>query len=83
VSAAAAAPLRNLVRVTGERNGIIEFEYGVGDLSLAIELMLPPAAFEDFCRTNAVEIVTEARVEVASEEERAIGWLPSDVQRRI
>ena len=29
----AAAP-RNLVRVTGERNGIIEFEYGVGDLSL-------------------------------------------------
>lgn len=81
--AAAAAPLRNLVRVTGERNGIIEFEYGVGDLSLAIELMLPPAAFEDFCRTNEVGIVTEKRAEAIHEEERAMCWLPSDVQRRM
>ncbi len=81
--AAAAAPLRKLVRVTGERNGIIEFEYGVGDISMALELMLPPAAFEEFCRTNAVEIVTETRAEAPSEEERAMGWLPSDVQRRI
>ena len=79
---AAAAP-RKLVRVTGERNGIIEFEYGVDDLSLAIELMLPPAAFEEFCRTNAVEIITEKRAEAANEEERAMAWLPSDVQRRI
>jgi phenol hydroxylase P0 protein len=83
VSAAAAASLRKLVRVMGERNGIIEFEYGVGDLSMALELMLPPPAFEEFCRTNAVEIVTEARAEATSEEERAMGWLPSDVQRRI
>ena len=77
-----AAP-RNLVRVTGERNGIIEFEYGVGDLSLALELMLPPPAFEEFCRANAVEIVTEARADAENEAEQAIGWLPSDVQRRI
>jgi phenol hydroxylase P0 protein len=79
----AAPALRNLVRVTGERNGIIEFEYGVGDLSLAIELMLPPAAFDDFCRTNAVEIVTEQRADMVSEAEQAMSWLPSDVQRRI
>ena len=79
----AAAVPRKLVRVTGERNGIIEFEYGVGDLSLAIELMLPPPAFEEFCRTNAVEIVTDKRADAATEEERAMSWLPSDVQRRI
>jgi len=48
---------RKLVRVTGERNGNIEFEYGVGDLSLAIELLLPPAAFEEFCTANAVQRV--------------------------
>jgi phenol hydroxylase P0 protein len=78
-----AAAFRKLVRITGERNGIIEFEYGVGDLSLAIELMLPPPAFEEFCRTNAVELVTEKRAEAVTEEERAMGWLPSDVQRRI
>lgn len=80
--AAAAAP-RKLVRVTGTRNGLIEFEYGVGDLSMAIELMLPPAAFADFCAANAAEQVTEQRAAAASEEERAMGWRPSDVQRQI
>lgn len=79
---AAAAP-RKLVRVTGQRNGIIEFEYGIGDLSLAIELMLPPAAFDEFCAANGVELVSDARVVAANEAERAMGWRPSDVQRRI
>ncbi len=79
----AQAAIRNLVRVTGERNGIVEFEYGVGDMSLAIELMLPPLAFDEFCRTNAVEFVTETRTDGMSEEERSMAWLPSDVQRRI
>lgn len=79
---AATSAARKLVRVTGQRNGIVEFEYGVGDLSLAIELMLPPAAFDEFCAVNAVERVTADRVEAASEEERAMGWRLSDVQRR-
>ena len=79
---AAAAP-RKLVRVTGMRNGIVEFEYGVGDLSMAIELMLPPAAFDEFCAANAVEQVTDAREAAASEAERAMGRRPCDVQRRI
>jgi len=30
-----------------------------------------------------VEIVTEARADPENEGEQAIGWLPSDVQRRI
>lgn len=79
----AAAAARKLVRVTGTRNGIIEFEYGVGDLSLVVELMLPPAAFDEFCRANAVELVTEAREEPPSEAQRAMAWRPSDVQRAI
>ena len=75
---------RKLVRVTGERNGLVEFEYGVGDLSLAIELMLPPAAFEEFCRTNAAEIVTATAPDrVLNDAEQAMAWRPSDVQRRI
>lgn len=78
-----AAASRKLVRVTGERNGFIEFEYGVGDLSLALELMLPPAAFEEFCATNAVERVTSPREAATTEEERAQSWRPSDAQRRI
>lgn len=78
----APAAARKLVRVTGERNGIVEFEYGLDDLSLAIELMLPPAAFEEFCAANAVELVTDARPAAAGEAERAMGWRPSDVQPR-
>ncbi|MFM5906972.1 MAG: phenol hydroxylase subunit [Novosphingobium sp.] len=78
----AAAP-RKLVRVTGERNGLIEFEYGVGDLSMAIELMLPPAAFAEFCAANGAEQVKQQRTAAVSEEERAMGWRPSDVQRQF
>ncbi len=80
---APAAAAQRLVRVTGTRNGIVEFEYGVGDLSMAIELMLPPAAFDEFCAANAVRIVTDPRVEAADEAQRAMGWRPSDVQRQV
>lgn len=76
------APQR-LVRVIGERNGIIEFEYGIGDLSMALELMLPPPAFAEFCAANDVQIVMDERALATSEEARAMGWSPSDVQRQI
>lgn len=78
----AGAATRKLVRVIGERNGLIEFEYGIGDLSLALELMLPPAAFEDFCRANAVEVITDEPDHIPDEAARAMAWRPSDVQRR-
>lgn len=78
-----AAAARRLVRVTGTRNGIIEFEYGVGDLSLALELMLPPAAFDEFCAANAAELVSDARIAAEDEAQCAMDWRPSDVQRRI
>ena len=76
------APQR-LVRVIGERNGIIEFAYGIGHLSMALELMLPPPAFAEFCAANGVEIVTDERALATSEEARAMGRSPSDVQRQI
>lgn len=74
---------RKVVRVMGERNGLVEFEYGVGDLSLALELMLPPAAFEEFCRTNAVEMLSAEPAEILDEAARAMSWRPSDVQRQF
>ncbi len=74
---------RKVVRVMGERNGLIEFEYGIGDLSLALELMLPPAAFDEFCRTNAVEVLSAASDEILDEAARAMAWRPSDVQRQF
>lgn len=30
----------------------VEFEYALGDGVLSVELILPPAAFEEFCRSQ-------------------------------
>lgn len=78
-------PTRKFVRVTGERNGMVEFEFGIGDLSLAVELMLPPAAFADFCAANAVTLIEGGQGAGAAmnDAERAMAWRPSDVQRKI
>lgn len=37
----------------------IEFDFAIGDPSLYVELVLPKAAFEIFCRHNKVEMMTE------------------------
>ncbi|MGI9246572.1 MAG: phenol hydroxylase subunit [Steroidobacteraceae bacterium] len=46
------------VRVCAEReNGFVEFEFSIGDPALCVELMLPRAAFTDFCRDNQVVLL--------------------------
>lgn len=46
---------RRYVRVCQQRaDGFIEFEFAIGDLALAVELMLPEAAFHEFCLANEV-----------------------------
>lgn len=78
-------PSRKYVRVTGERNGTVEFEFGIGDLSMPVELMLPPEAFAEFCATNAVTLI-EAETgpgTAADDAERAMAWRLSDVQRKL
>ncbi len=43
-------PLKKYVRVTGVRSGrYVEFEFSVNDADLTVELILPLAAFEEFC----------------------------------
>lgn len=76
-------PSRKFVRVTGERNGNVEFEFGIGDLSLAVELMLPPADFEAFCAENEVTFVEtdDEANRPMNDAERAMSWRPSDVQQ--
>ncbi len=47
------------VRVTGEtRGGFIEFQFSIGDPTLYLEMILPPAAFAEFCATNHVVHLT-------------------------
>lgn len=47
---------RRFVRVIGQRpNGLIEFEFAIGWPELAVELLLPPPAFAEFCAANQVQ----------------------------
>lgn len=48
-------PLNKFVRVTGVRSGrYVEFEFSVNDSDLTVELILPLAAFEEFCALQEV-----------------------------
>lgn len=38
-------------------NGLIEFEFAVGDPDVAAELVMPKAAFDEFCAANQVELI--------------------------
>ena len=38
-------------------NGFVEFEFFVSDADLYVELILPEAAFQEFCISNKVIIV--------------------------
>lgn len=42
-------------------SGLIEFEFAVGDPDVAVELVMPKAAFEEFCAANRVELVSAAK----------------------
>jgi len=44
---------KRFVRVTEKReDGFVEFEFAVGEPDMAVELVMPQAAFESFCTTN-------------------------------
>lgn len=47
---------RKWVRVTERRaDGLVAFEFSIGWPELAVELLLPTAAFNEFCQRNAVQ----------------------------
>ncbi len=37
----------------------VEFDFAIGDPSLYVELVLPKAAFDAFCKHNKAEMMTE------------------------
>lgn len=49
-------------------NGLIEFDFSIGWPELMVELLLPPSAFEAFCKANHVEFLP-ATEEGLSEED--------------
>jgi phenol/toluene 2-monooxygenase (NADH) P0/A0 len=55
----------NVLRRT--ENGFVEFEFFVSDVDLCIELILPEAAFKEFCLNN--RIVVEKSITSAGKEQ--------------
>ena len=53
--------MTSYVRVTGIRNGkFVEFEFALGDSDLSVELIMPFAAFDEFCRRQEAVVLPAA-----------------------
>lgn len=51
---------KRYVRVTNrERPGFVEFDFAIGDPELALEMILPTPAFDEFCAANSVVLLTD------------------------
>lgn len=76
---------RKYVRVLGERQlagggKLIEFEFAVGDPSLAIELILGETDFERFCAEQQVQLLAPALADAEDDPAaRAWEWSPRAV----
>ena len=64
---------RKFVRLVERRkDGLVEFEFSIGDPELYAEMLLPEHAYEEFCRINAVTVLDGERVE--TEQDSGLGW---------
>ncbi|NMM38388.1 MAG: phenol hydroxylase [Glaciimonas sp.] len=58
------------VRVVEIRqDGMVGFEFAIGEPELFVELMMPAAAFKDFCEVNQVALLAPATAQNASDPE--------------
>lgn len=79
---AAAPPLdttRRYVRVRGERRGLVEFDFAIGEPELFVELMLAPEAFAEFCQSNHAIVLDPAAAGAGPGEQSEPDWRLSGV----
>ena len=51
---------KRYVRVTNrERSGFVEFDFAIGDPDVALEMILPTAAFAEFCAAHSVVLLAD------------------------
>lgn len=74
---------RKFVRVLGHRGQgpgrFVEFSFAIADPELAVELILPEAAFAQFCRDNEVTLLEGE----APRHEGEMDWAIHDAARGI
>ncbi len=52
---------RKFVRITDTlHDGMVGFEFAIGEPALFVELMMPEAAFQQFCAVNQVTVLEPA-----------------------
>ncbi|MCP2040817.1 phenol hydroxylase P0 protein [Neisseria sp. HSC-16F19] len=55
--------LTKYIRIRSEAGArFVEFDFAIGDPALFVELVMPPAAFADFCSRNHVVHMSEAQM---------------------
>ncbi len=54
---------KRFVRIRKRVRGFVEFDFAIGDPSIYIELILPDAAFEEFCKKNQAVHMTKQQAE--------------------
>ncbi|ENU80531.1 MULTISPECIES: phenol hydroxylase subunit [unclassified Acinetobacter] len=61
------------VHITGtQRDRFVEFEFSIGDPELAVEMIMPFAAFEEFCQRHQVKNLSHD--EIAQLEYERMKW---------
>jgi phenol hydroxylase P0 protein len=55
-------------------NGFVEFEFAIGDPDVCVELVMPQAAFDEFCRDNQVEIIGAGAPPLADSADADFHW---------
>ncbi|MGE0482541.1 MAG: phenol hydroxylase subunit [Gammaproteobacteria bacterium] len=56
------------VRVTNpDHKGFVEFQFSIGDPKLYLEMTLPPAAFDEFCRQHGATHLSAAQARAVDE----------------
>lgn len=80
-------PNRKWVRVADIRaNGLISFEFSVGEPEIFVELILPALAFIEFCARNQVVFLPSEDVTdepVVHQPEGELHWRLRDVQHTV
>ena len=58
-----AVKMDKFVHITGENeNGLVEFDFSIGEPTMYVELALPRKQFDEFCKNNEVSFLDEKQL---------------------
>ena len=61
---------KRYVRITNkDRPGFVEFHFSLDDPSLYLEMILPTAAFTEFCQANQVSFLSDEEAEAVAQQQ--------------